>query len=156
MKNLSINITLIISSIFLMSCAVSWKTPASFAEVLRDSDELRVLKANGLMMRAKVYENETPGGSEASLEFWSGNMQRSLRERGYHPVDSQLEVDASQDTLWWSSWVHLVQGQSTRYTVGMKVNEDELLLLEASAIDSIYLSNNQSVMKFFLDTELSK
>ena len=156
MKNLSINMTIIISSIFLMSCAVSWKNPASFAEVLRDSDELRLLKANGLMMKAKVYENETPGGSEASLEFWSGNMQRSLRERGYHPVDSQLEVDASQDTLWWSSWIHLVQGQSTRYTVGMKVNEDELLLLEASATDSIYLSNNQSVIKFFLDTELSK
>tara|TARA_B110000483_G_C18199904_1_gene544742 strand:+ start:147 stop:617 length:471 start_codon:yes stop_codon:yes gene_type:complete len=156
MKNLCMSMTLIISSIFLMSCAVTWKTPASFAEVVRDSDELRVLKANGLMMKAKVYDNETPGGSEASLEFWSGNIQRSLRERGYHPVGSQLQIDAFQDTLWWSSWIHLVQGQSARYTVGMKVNEDKLLLLEASAIDSIYLSNNQSVMKFFLDTELSK
>lgn len=148
--NVLTNSIVALSTTLLVSCAVSWKTPAGFAEVELNSDELRVLKANGLMMSAKKVNNEAPGGSEPSLDFWTGNMDRSLRQRGYHPVEDSLETAPnSQDSLWWSSWVQVNQGVSQRYIVGMKIQDDDLIILEASAVDSVYLTEQEGVMEFF-------
>lgn len=148
--NILSNSIMALSTSLLVSCAVTWKTPSGFAEIERDSDELRVLKANGLMMSAKKVENEAPGGSVPTLDFWTGNMDRSLRQRGYHPVKDSLETQVnSQDSLWWSSWIQVNQGVSQRYIVGMKIQEDDLIILEASALDSVYLTEQEGVIEFF-------
>lgn len=154
MKQISLVIITISTFFLITACSVGWKAPSGFAEIKRDSDQLLVLQADGLMMKARQVDNETPGGSKPSIEFWSGNMERSLRERSYHPVDSQVEkLEDPRKKLWWSTWAFQENGKSKRYMVGFKAFQDELMILEASAPDSTFHLKRDEILKFFRGTD---
>lgn len=139
----------------LISCSVNWKTPSGYAEVSRTSNELSIFNAEGLMIRAHLKDNEVPGGERSDLDFWSGNMLRSLQSRGYYQVETKLEkASESSSALWWSSWILQDNGKSKRYIVGLKTEGDVLLVLEASAIDTVLMKHQAAVMKFFNETQI--
>lgn len=120
---------LLIIPLFFIACKAPYtmETPKSFRKY-EDTNEFKMITANGVMLKAREVENYPKG----DLEFWTDAMGRHLTERGYIQKETRCFTTHAAKKACTLDFLLPYGTEDWAFSETIFVEDDDIILVEVA------------------------